>query len=72
MNKNKFQFIKYLPILFEYAICAAICWVLYTLFLVKSFGVDLGYVQWLAIIVIATAVLPNNLKPSNKDDQQGT
>lgn len=62
--------LKYLPILFEYAICAAICWVAYSLFLVEIFGVKIGYTQWFAIIIIATAVFPNNLKPSNRDDQQ--
>lgn len=66
---KEFQFIKYIPVLFEYMVCAAICWVMYTLFLAKTFGTDLGYMQWLAIIVIATAVLPNNLKPSNRDQQ---
>jgi hypothetical protein len=64
-----FKFIKYLPVAFEYLTCAAICWVMYSIFLAKTFAVDLSYMQWLAIIVIATAVLPNNLKPSNRDQQ---
>ena len=66
---NNFKFIKYLPILFEYMICAAICWIMYSLFLAEAFDFQLGYMQWFAIIVIATAVLPNNLKPSTRDDK---
>lgn len=63
--------IKYLSIISEYVICAAICWAAYSLFLVDLFGPKISYTQWFAIIVIVTAVLPNNLKPSNRDDKQG-
>lgn len=67
---KNFKFIKYIiPVLFEYMICAAICWIMYSLFLAEDLDFQLGYMQWFAIIVIATAILPNNLKPSNRDDK---
>ena len=40
--------------------------------LAKVFGPTISYTQWLGIIVIINAIVPNGITNSIKDDKQGS
>lgn len=50
------------------AFLALICYILYVVFLANSFNLDLGYMQWLSIIIIFQCVIPKNKNEDNKSD----
>ena len=52
------------------AILALICYILYFLFLEKEFNLELGYLQWLPIIIIFQCVIPKN-RSEHKNQNTG-
>lgn len=50
------------------AFLALICYILYIVFLANSFNIDLGYMQWLSMIIIFQCIIPKNKKEDNKPD----
>ena len=49
---------------------ALICYILYFLFLEKEFNLELGYLQWLSIIIIFQCVIPKG-RNENKKQKPG-
>ena len=50
------------------ATLALICYTLYFLFLEKEFNLDLGYLQWLSIIIIFQCIIPKNRNESKNQN----
>lgn len=51
-------------------ISALICHLLYSIFLIDYFKLELGYAQWLAILTIAALIIPRkSLNDSNNDSK---
>lgn len=36
-----------------------ICWLIYNQFLVESFKIELGYIEWTSIVIIASIIFPH-------------
>lgn len=50
---------------------AAMCWLMYKYSLVDLFNKDITYIQWVAIVVIISLLLPKDL-PDPKTKQSNT
>lgn len=56
--------------LFAQSALALICFVIYHYILVDLTNIEINYIQWLAIIIIATCIFPEGkiLKPRTSDE----
>lgn len=53
------------------AFLAVICTLIYNYLLIDIFKVEISYIQWVGIIIVAACIFPAS-KSSNKNDNQET